>query len=90
LRMILYGEGETGKSWVSQMGIEAINARRVKHLLVKAAYTEVVAWEFITYSNNFKFSNAFSDSENVNFSDQLSVEWGGGNTVVHKHPQLPL
>jgi len=43
LRMILYGEGGTGKSRVIQTVTDAFEARGSKHLLVKAAYTGVAA-----------------------------------------------
>ncbi len=43
LRMILYGEGGTGKSKVIQTVTDAFDARGVGHLLVKAAYTGVAA-----------------------------------------------
>ena len=43
LRMILYGEGGTGKSRVIQTVTEAFEARGAKQLLVKAAYTGVAA-----------------------------------------------
>jgi len=43
LRMILYGEGGTGKSRVIQTITESLAARGVSHMLVKAAYTGVVA-----------------------------------------------
>jgi len=43
LRMILYGEGGTGKSRVIQTMTEAFEARGSKHILVKAAYTGVAA-----------------------------------------------
>ena len=43
LRMILYGEGGTGKSRVIQTVTDAFEARGSKHILVKAAYTGVAA-----------------------------------------------
>lgn len=43
LRMILYGEGGTGKSRVIQTITEAFTARGVSHMLMKAAYTGVAA-----------------------------------------------
>jgi len=43
LRMILYGEGGTGKSRVIQTVTDAFEARGAKHILVKAAYTGVAA-----------------------------------------------
>lgn len=43
LRMIIYGEGGTGKSKVLQSVTEAFRQRAVLHLLVKAAYTGVAA-----------------------------------------------
>ena len=43
LRMVLYGEGGTGKSRVIQTVTEAFNARGSGHILVKAAYTGVAA-----------------------------------------------
>ena len=43
LRMILYGEGGTGKSRVIQTITEAFAANGVSHMLVKAAYTGVAA-----------------------------------------------
>ena len=43
LRMILYGEGGTGKSRVIQTITEAFAARGVSHMLMKAAYTGVAA-----------------------------------------------
>ena len=43
LRMILYGEGGTGKSRVIQTITEAFAARGVSHILMKAAYTGVAA-----------------------------------------------
>ncbi|KAF9780858.1 hypothetical protein BJ322DRAFT_978412, partial [Thelephora terrestris] len=43
LRMILYGEGGTGKSRVIQTITESFAARGVSHMLVKAAYTGVAA-----------------------------------------------
>ncbi|PSS37626.1 hypothetical protein PHLCEN_2v553 [Hermanssonia centrifuga] len=43
LRMILYGEGGTGKSKVIQTVTEVFNARGAAHMLVKAAYTGVAA-----------------------------------------------
>ena len=43
LRMILYGEGGTGKSRVIQTITEVFEARGSKHMLVKAAYTGVAA-----------------------------------------------
>ena len=43
LRMILYGEGGTGKSRVIQTITEAFTAQGVSHMLVKAAYTGVAA-----------------------------------------------
>lgn len=43
LRMILYGEGGTGKSRVIQTITELFAARGVSHMLVKAAYTGVAA-----------------------------------------------
>ncbi|KIL59324.1 hypothetical protein M378DRAFT_50077, partial [Amanita muscaria Koide BX008] len=43
LRMILYGEGGTGKSKVIQTITEAFAAHRVSHMLVKSAYTGVAA-----------------------------------------------
>ena len=43
LRMVLYGEGGTGKSRVIQTITEAFAARGVSHMLTKAAYTGVAA-----------------------------------------------
>jgi len=43
LRMVLYGEGGTGKSRVIQTVTDAFEARGSKHMLVKAAYTGVAA-----------------------------------------------
>ena len=43
LRMILYGEGGTGKSRVIQTVTDAFEARGSKDILVKAAYTGVAA-----------------------------------------------
>ena len=43
LRMILYGEGGTGKSRVIQTITESFAVRRASHMLVKAAYTGVAA-----------------------------------------------
>ena len=43
LRMVLYGEGGTGKSRVIQTVAKAFNARGSGHMLVKAAYTGVAA-----------------------------------------------
>ncbi|KAF5331296.1 hypothetical protein D9758_018123 [Tetrapyrgos nigripes] len=43
LRMVLYGEGGTGKSWVIQTVSQYFQERRAKHLLIKAVYTGVVA-----------------------------------------------
>ncbi len=43
LRMVLYGEGGTGKSKVIQTITEEFNQRDVKQMLVKAAYTGVAA-----------------------------------------------
>jgi hypothetical protein len=43
LRMILYGEGGTGKSRVIQTVTDVFEARGSKHILVKAAYTGVAA-----------------------------------------------
>ena len=43
LRMVLYGEGGTGKSRVIQTITEAFTARGVSHMLMKAAYTGVAA-----------------------------------------------
>ncbi|THG94148.1 hypothetical protein EW026_g7265 [Hermanssonia centrifuga] len=43
LRMVLYGEGGTGKSKVIQLVTEAFEARGVGNMLVKAAYTGVAA-----------------------------------------------
>lgn len=43
LRMVLYGEGGTGKSRVIQTITEAFAARGVSHMLMKAAYTGVAA-----------------------------------------------
>ena len=43
LRMVLYGEGGTGKSRVIQTVTNAFEARGSKHILVKAAYTVVAA-----------------------------------------------
>jgi len=43
LRMVLYGEGGTGKSRVIQTVTDAFEARGSKHILVKAAYTGVAA-----------------------------------------------
>ena len=43
LRMILYGEGGTGKSRVIQTITELFAAHGVSHMLVKAAYTGVAA-----------------------------------------------
>ena len=43
LRMILYGEGGTGKSRVIQTITESFAARGVGHMLIKAAYTGVAA-----------------------------------------------
>ena len=39
LRMVLYGEGGTGKSRVIQTITEAFATRGVSHMLIKAAYT---------------------------------------------------
>ncbi|KZP27492.1 hypothetical protein FIBSPDRAFT_683605, partial [Athelia psychrophila] len=44
LRMILYGEGGTGKSKVIQTVTEAFARRGVKYMLVKSAYTGVAAY----------------------------------------------
>ncbi|PSS19942.1 hypothetical protein PHLCEN_2v3115 [Hermanssonia centrifuga] len=43
LRMVLYGEGGTGKSKVIQTITEEFNRRCIKGMLVKAAYTGVAA-----------------------------------------------
>lgn len=43
LRMIIYGEGGTGKSRVIQTVTDAFDARGSKNILVKAAYTGVAA-----------------------------------------------
>ena len=43
LRMVLYGEGGTGKSRVIQTITEVFAARGMSHMLVKAAYTGVAA-----------------------------------------------
>lgn len=43
LRMVLYGEGGTGKSRVIQTITESFSARGAEHMLVKAAYTGVAA-----------------------------------------------
>ncbi|TFK80708.1 hypothetical protein K466DRAFT_445388, partial [Polyporus arcularius HHB13444] len=43
LRMILHGEGGTGKSLVIQTITEHFVASGAKHLLLKAAYTGVAA-----------------------------------------------
>ena len=43
LRMVLYGEGGTGKSRVIQTITEAFAARGASHMLMKAAYTGVAA-----------------------------------------------
>ncbi len=43
LRMILYGEGGTGKSRVIQTITEAFAARSASYMLVKAAYTGIAA-----------------------------------------------
>lgn len=43
LRMILYGEGGTGKSRIIQTIMELFAARGASHILVKAAYTGVAA-----------------------------------------------
>ncbi len=43
LRMVLYGEGGTGKSRVIQTITQAFAARGCAHLLVKAAYTGIAA-----------------------------------------------
>jgi hypothetical protein len=43
LRMVLYGEGGTGKSRVIQTVTDAFEAKGSGHLLVKAAYTGVAA-----------------------------------------------
>ncbi|TFK91366.1 hypothetical protein K466DRAFT_442592, partial [Polyporus arcularius HHB13444] len=43
LRMILYGEGGTGKSRVIQTVSEAFAARGCTYMLVKAAYTGIAA-----------------------------------------------
>ena len=43
LRMVLYGEGGTGKSRVIQTITEAFATRGVSHMLMKAAYTGVAA-----------------------------------------------
>ncbi|KAJ3559149.1 hypothetical protein NM688_g520 [Phlebia brevispora] len=43
LRMIIYGEGSTGKSKVIQTITAEFQRRGVRHLLVKAAYTGVAA-----------------------------------------------
>lgn len=43
LRMVLYGEGGTGKSRVIQTITEAFATRGVSHMLIKAAYTGVAA-----------------------------------------------
>ncbi|KIL56471.1 hypothetical protein M378DRAFT_89250, partial [Amanita muscaria Koide BX008] len=43
LRMIIYGEGGTGKSKVIQTVTESFAAKGVKFMLVKTAYTGVAA-----------------------------------------------
>ncbi|RDX39933.1 hypothetical protein OH76DRAFT_1302941, partial [Lentinus brumalis] len=43
LRMVLYGEGGTGKSRVIQTVTQAFAARGCAHMLVKAAYTGIAA-----------------------------------------------
>ena len=43
LRMLLYGEGETGKSKVIQIVTEGFKARGTQYMLIKAAYTGVAA-----------------------------------------------
>ncbi|THH26935.1 hypothetical protein EUX98_g7252 [Antrodiella citrinella] len=43
LRMIIYGEGGTGKSKVIQTATDAFKAKGVSYLLVKAAYTGIAA-----------------------------------------------
>ena len=43
LRMIIHGEGGTGKSKVLQTVTQAFKARRCQHMLLKAAYTGVAA-----------------------------------------------
>ncbi|PCH45154.1 hypothetical protein WOLCODRAFT_43426, partial [Wolfiporia cocos MD-104 SS10] len=43
LRMIVHGEGGTGKSKVIQTVTDYFAQRGVKHLLMKAAYTGVAA-----------------------------------------------
>ncbi|KIL62904.1 hypothetical protein M378DRAFT_80562, partial [Amanita muscaria Koide BX008] len=43
LRMIIYGEGGTGKSRVIQTVSETFVAKGVKHILFKSAYTGVAA-----------------------------------------------
>ena len=43
LRMVLYGEGGTGKSRVIQTVMDTFEARGSMHILVKAAYTGVAA-----------------------------------------------
>ncbi|THU83028.1 hypothetical protein K435DRAFT_690331, partial [Dendrothele bispora CBS 962.96] len=43
LRMVLYGEGGTGKSRVIQTVTEYFERHHAKHLLIKAAYTGVAA-----------------------------------------------
>ncbi|THU78169.1 hypothetical protein K435DRAFT_567553, partial [Dendrothele bispora CBS 962.96] len=43
LRMILYGEGGTGKSKVIQTVTEVFKARGVSDWLIKSAYTGVAA-----------------------------------------------
>ena len=43
LRMILYGEGGTGKSKVIQTVTQAMTTRHARHLLIKSAYTGIAA-----------------------------------------------
>ncbi|KAG1744830.1 hypothetical protein EDB19DRAFT_1583566, partial [Suillus lakei] len=44
LRMIIHGEGRTGKSKVIQTITEYFAHNGAKHMLLKAAYTEVAAF----------------------------------------------
>ncbi|KIL57192.1 hypothetical protein M378DRAFT_88235, partial [Amanita muscaria Koide BX008] len=43
LRMIIYGEGGTGKSKIIQTVTEAFSSKGVNHMLIKSAYTGVAA-----------------------------------------------
>lgn len=92
LRMVLYGEGGTGKSRVIQTITEAFTTHGVSHMLMKAAYTGVAASLVDRKTTHIVGSLSLGSKDDVSDAAKKKLQELWRNTrylIIDKYSMIP-